>query len=149
MMDQSLPSDEDDFLTMAVETSGTFEEPITIKRWASQSTTPNPFGSAPEGVFATFPATAVIVEMNVAAKMFAAGVLSAGDLVIQIRDRLNEGSMNIGGAQAADRIIYRGMEYRMVQRPIPQSFGAVLGPDVPFFIVHLRRTNSTSDSVGL
>ncbi len=148
MMDQSLPSDMDDFSAMVAETEGSFGESITIKRWTSQSTTPGAFGTPAAPVFTNVASQAVIVEMNVASKLFAAGVLSAGDLVIQIRERLNEGSMNIGGSQAADRIIYKGMEYRMVQRPIPQGFGAALGPDVPFYIVHLRRTNSTSDTVG-
>lgn len=147
-MDQFLPSDLGDFSEMVAETGTTFEEPITIKRWASQSLTPGAFGTPVPAVFTTFPATAVIVEMGVAAKLLGAGVLSAGDLVIQIRDRLNEASTNIGGTQAADRVIYRGMEYAMVQRPIPQSFGAGLSPDVPFYIVHLRRTNPTTDTVG-
>lgn len=148
MIDQGLGTDTSDFGEMIAEEQSTFEEPITIRRFASQPSTAGAFGTPQKPQFTDFAATAVVVEMNAAASMFAAGVLSAGDMVLQMRDRLNEGNENIGGTQLADRVVYRSMEYRMVQRPQPVSFGAGLSPDVPFYIVHLRRTNSTADTVG-
>lgn len=149
MLDQSLEGDSLGFGEMVAEEQSTFEEPITIKRFVSQPATPGVYGTPQKPVFTSFEATAVVVELGVASKLFAAGVLSAGDIVLQMRDRLNESNENIGGSQMADRVIYRSMEYRMVQRPIPESFGGGLSGDVPFYTVHLRRTNSTSDAVGV
>ncbi len=148
MIDQILGDDRQTFGEMVAETRSQFEEPITIRRWTSTPTTPGAFGTPQKAQFTDFPATALVVMMDVAFKMFAAGVLSAGDLVLEMTDRLNEGNENVGGSQQADRIVYRGMEYRMVQRPIPAAFCAGLSPDVPFWTVHLRRTNSTADTVG-
>lgn len=148
MDDQALEGDLSVFGDIAIEEQSTFEEPITIKRWVSVPATPGVYGTPQKATFTSFAATAVVVEMGVASKYFAVGVLSVGDLVIQIRDRLNESNENIGGAQGADRVIYRGMEYRLVQRPIPIAFGDGLSPDVPFYLVHLRRTNATTDTVG-
>lgn len=148
MLDQALEGDSIGFGEMVAEEQSTFEEPITIKRFVSQPSTPGVYGTAQKPTFSSVAATAVVVEMGVASKLFAAGVLSAGDLVLQMRDRLNESNENIGGTQMADRVVYRGMEYRMVQRPIPESFGGGLSGDVPFYTVHLRRTNAATDTVG-
>lgn len=148
MLDQALEGDSIGFGEMVAEEQSTFEEPITIKRFVSQPSTPGVYGTAQKPTFTLVPATAVVVSLGVAAQLFAAGVLSAGDLVLQMRDKLNESNENIGGTQMADRVVYRGMEYRMVQRPIPESFGGGLSGDVPFYTVHLRRTNATTDTVG-
>lgn len=148
MNDQALGTDTQDFGEMVAEVRSQFEEPITIRRFASQTTAPGAFLTQLPSTFTDVSATALVVSMDVAAQHFAAGSFSAGDLVLEMTDQLNEGSNNIGGAVVADRVIYRGMEYRMVQRPIPISLGAGLSPDVPFWIVHLRRTNSTADTVG-
>lgn len=145
----SASNDFTDFGEMVAECESEFAEPITIRRAAaSQPSTPGASGAAKKAVFTDFPATAVQVEMGVAQKMYAAGVLSAGDLILQMSDRLNEGNENTGGTQLADRVVYRGMEYRMVQRPQPVTMGAGLSPNAQFYIVHLRRTNSPSDVVG-
>lgn len=141
--DQSLGTDALQFGDSIVELESTFEEAITIKRWVSKSTTPGAFQTAQAASYTTFQASAVVVEMGVAANMFSAGVMSAGDLVLQMRERLNEANKNIGGTQQADRVIYRNMEYYMVQRPQPIHLA-----DDLFYIVHLRRTNSASDTVG-
>jgi hypothetical protein len=137
-----------DFRDMIVEGEDLFEESITIVRTTSQPATPGAMQGAPKPVTVQIPSTAVMVEMGVASKMFAVGVLSAGDVVIQIRERLQESNQNIGGSQVADKIIYAGNEYRMVSRPDCQPFGAGKSGDCPFYIVHLRRTNSTGDVVG-
>lgn len=149
MIDQGLSTDLSDFGEMIVEEQSTFEEPITIRRWTSQPSVPGAYNTTQSAVYTDFPATAVIVEMNVAAKMFAAGVFSAGDVVMQIRDRIGEGNGNVGGTSMPDRVIYRGMEYRLVQRQYPITFGSGLSGDAAFYITHLRRTNSASDTVGL
>lgn len=149
MMDQGLSTDLSDFGEMIAEEQSTFEEPITILRWVSQPSVPGAFETPQPASYAAFPATAVVVEMSAAAKMFAAGVLSAGDLVIQIRDQIYEGNGNIGGSAMPDRVLFRGMEYRLVQRQYPITFGSGLSGDVAFYITHLRRTNSISDVVGL
>ena len=87
--------------------------------------------------------------MAVAAKTLGPGVLSAGDLVLQIRERLLESNENVGGTQIADRVVFEGMEYRMVGRPDCQHFGAPASGICPFYIYHLRRTNATTDVAGL
>ncbi len=149
MIPQALGTDGSGFGEMIAEEEGQFEEPITIRRFASQSATPSAFGTPlPPSSPTDYPATAVVVEMNVAAKLIAADVLQAGDLVLQMRDRLNEAAGNVGGSQLADRVIYRGMEYRMVQRPHPVTMGQGLSGEAQFYIVHLRRTNSTADTAG-
>ncbi len=148
MIDQALGSDPVMFGESVAEEESSFGEPITIKRFSSRNASPGAFGTPQAIQFTTFEAIAVVVSMVVASKMFAAGVLAAGDLVLQMRDYLNEGNDNIGGSQIADRVLYRGIEYRMVQRPIPEALGAGLGGDVPFWTVHLRRTNATTDTVG-
>lgn len=148
MNDQGLGTDSTNFGESIAECESTLEEPILIRRFSGQTTTPGAFGTTQKPTPTDIPSTAVVVEMGVAAKMFAAGILSVGDLVLQMRDRILEGNENIGGSVFADRVVYRGMEYRMVQRPIPESFGGGLSEDVPFWTVHLRRTNSTADQVG-
>jgi len=127
----------------------TFEVPITIKRAVSQVIAPGAMLNQQATVWQSIPSSAVEVSMDVAAKFFASGVLSAGDLVLQISERLLESDANIGGTQLADRVIFEGMEYRMVGRPDCQHFGAVKSGICPFYLVHLRRTNSTSDVAGL
>lgn len=148
MIDQGLSGDLSGIGEMVAEEESTFDDPITISRFTSQPSSPGAFGTPQKPQFTAFQATATLVEFGVAAKMFEAGVLVAGDIVLQIRDKLNEGNENIGGSQLADRIIFRGIEYRMVQRPEPVTFGGGLSGDTSFYIVHLRRTNSTSDTVG-
>lgn len=148
MIDQGLSGDLSGIGEMVAEEESTFDDPITIRRFVSQPPGPGAFGTPQKPQFTDFPATATLVSMSEAAKMFAAGVLSAGDLVFQIRDKLNEGNDNIGGSQLADRVVFRGMEYRMVQRPQPVTFGGGLSGDTSFYIVHLRRTNAGSDMVG-
>lgn len=148
MISQADGMDQAQFGEAIVEAEGLFEEAITIRRFSAQSSTPGAFGTNQKATFTDFAATAMMVEMGVAQKMISMGIMEAGDIFLQMRDRLNEGSANIGGAQIADRVVFRGMEYRMVQRPQPVAVGAGLGPDVPHFIVQLRRTNSTADTVG-
>lgn len=144
MYDQNPGTDASVFGEAIAEYEHSFEEPVTIRRFVSQPSTPGAFNTQQKATFEDFPATAVVVDMNAVASLFAAGVLSAGDLLLQMRDRMNEGNQNIGGTQQADRLVYRGMEYRLVQRPYTIS----LGGDV-FNICHLRRTNSPDDQVGL
>ena len=137
-------SDQEQFGQAMAELEKTFEEAITIKRFSSQPSTPSAFGTPQKIQFTSVAATAVVVSMGEAQSMFAEGVLQAGDLVLQMRDRLNESNENVGGSTPADRVVWRGMEYRMVQRPEP----IFLDGDV-FYKVLLRRTNDTGDSVGL
>lgn len=148
MIPQTTGGDFDQLADALQEAESLLEEPITILRFASQPAAPGVFGTPQKPVFTNFPATAVKVSMEQAAKVAAAGQLSAGDIVLEMRDRLNEGNENVGGAQLADRVLYRGMEYRMVQRTEPVELGAGLGPNAQFYLVHLRRTNATADAVG-
>ena len=134
---------------MIVDGEDLFEEPITIIRASAQSATPGIMKGPQKATTSQISSTAAVVSMDVAAKMFASGVLSAGDLVLQIRERLLESTMNVGGSQIADKVIYAGNEYRLVSRPEPVSFGDAKSGIVPFYIVHLRRSNSTSDTAGL
>lgn len=146
---QATGIDYPNFADMVGEGEGLFEEPIIIRKAAAvQPSTPGAFGTQQKLTFAEISATACVVEMSVAANMFAAGTLSAGDLVLEMRERLNEGNENLGGSQLADRVVYRGMEYRLVQRPIPAAFAPGRSPDAQFYVVHLRRTNATTDVVG-
>ena len=149
MMPQASGTDFNNFAEMVGEVDSLFEEPITIRKAAvSQPSAPGAFQTPQKPTFTDIASSAVVVDMNAAAKMFAAGVLSAGDLVLEMRERLNEGSENIGGAVLADRVVYRGMEYRLVQRPRPVALGAGQSPNSQFYIVHLRRTNTNADTVG-
>lgn len=149
-MDEQLLPDDLVFLDESIaEMERTFDDPITIKRFSSQTSSPGVFQTPQVPTFTTFDATATLIEMNVASKYYASGILSAGDIVLEMRERLNEGDENIGGSNLADRVIFRGMEYRMVQRPDPVTFGGGLSGNVPFYRVLLRRTNSKSDTVGV
>ncbi len=132
------------FAESIVEQESSFDEPITIQRYSSRPTSPGVFKTAQAPQFTAFAATATLVSEDVAITFMKAGKMSAGDIVLQMRERLNEGSMNIGGTVLADRVIWRGAEYRMVQRPEPVRVGG----DDPFFHVVLRRTNAASDTVG-
>lgn len=143
--DQGNPLDDQAMLSEGiVESQASFEEAITIKRFASQSKTTDALGHAPAPTYTTFPATAVVVEMGVDRHLYVAGVLSAGDLHLQMRERLRESDLNNGGSNPGDRVIYRGAEYRLIMRPVPVVVG-----DVAFYNTFLRRTNSTGDTAGL
>lgn len=144
MYDQNPGTDASIFGEAIAEMEHCFEEPVTIRRYVSQPSLPGAYITQQKATFTDFPASAVVVEMSVVSNLFAAGVLSAGDLVLQMRDRMNEGNQHIGGDQQADRLLYRGMEYNMVQRP----YVITLGGDT-FNIYLLRRTNSTADQTGL
>lgn len=144
MYDQNPGTDASIFGEAIAELEHTFEEPVTIRRFVSQPSLPGAFNTQQKATFTDFPATAVVVDMNAVANLFAAGVLSAGDLMLQMRDRMNEGDQHLGGTQQADRLVYRGMEYRMVQRPYTISYGGDTHN-----VYHLRRTNSTADQKGL
>ena len=63
-----------DFRDMIVEGEDLFEEALTIVRTTSQPTTPGAMQGAPKPVTVHTPSTAVILELGVASKMFAAGV---------------------------------------------------------------------------
>ncbi len=108
MMDQGLGGDLSGIGEMVAEEESTFDDPITIRRFTSRPSDPGAFGTPQAPQFTAFPATATLVEFGVASKMFAAGVLAAGDIVLQMRDKLNEGTDNVGGSQLADRVIFRG-----------------------------------------
>lgn len=136
--------DQEQFSQAIIELERTFEEPIIIRRWLSQSATPNEFKQAPPPVYSDTPSTAVMVSLGLSKALLAAGVLSAGDVHLQIRERLSESNETIGGSQAGDHVIFRGSEYRLIQRPEPAYLG-----DVLFYNTYLRRTNSTTDTVGL
>lgn len=148
MIPQGLGTDSAAFGEMVAEEEGIFDEPITIRRLGAIPSAAGAFQTPQRPTPTDSPATAVVVEMGVAAKYIAADVLQAGDLILQMRDKLNESSGNIGGTQTGDRVVYRGMEYRMVQRPQPVTLGQGLSGDVAFYIVHLRRTNAQTDTVG-
>lgn len=143
VIDQSLGNDATLFGEMIVEQENQIEDPITIRRFTSQDTTPGVFKTAQKAAYTDFPSSALVVTLDVAKSMFAEGIMSAGDLVLEMRDRLSEASGNIGGTAGGDRVIWRGAEYRMVQRPQPIN----LGGDV-FFVTLLRRTNAQTDTVG-
>lgn len=144
MMDQSVGDDFAQQADVSVELETNFGEPITIRRFTSRPAQPGALMTAQKQQYTDTAATAILVSQNVASAMFAADAFQAGDIVLQMRDRLGEGNGNIGGSSGADRVIWRGAEYRMVQRTQPDSFGA----GDPFYTVLLRRTNATTDTVG-
>jgi len=136
--------DQVQFAEGIVEQESSLEEPVTIKQFVSQSATPDAFGQNVQPTYASFPATAVMVDLSVHSGLLAAGVLSAGDLHLQIRERLHESDEDAGGSHPGDRLIFRGAEYRLVMRPVPVVVG-----DVTFYNTFLRRTNENSDTAGL
>jgi hypothetical protein len=140
----SLMADQEMMLEGIIENERVLEEAITIKLFSNQSSAPGAFGTQKKITFTDFPATAVLVDLGIAASMFKEGVLTAGDIVLHMRERLTESNEHIGGNHPGDRVIWRGSEYRLVQRPIP-----VLLNDVMFYDVLLRRTNSQQDVTGL
>lgn len=120
------------------------EEPVTIRRFVSQSNTPNEYGQAPVPVYQNLPSTAVLVALGVQPSGLFAGVLTAGDIHLQMRTRLHEASENLGGGtHPGDLLIFRGAEYRLIQRPEPIVVGGVV-----FYNVFMRRTNSQADTTG-
>lgn len=141
----SLMADADQMVEGIAELERTLEEPITIKRFASQIATPGAFGTQQKLAYTDFPATAVVVSQGVAAEMFKAGVMSAGDIVLQIRELLRETDENIGGSYAGDLVVWRGYEYRMVQR----GDSADLNASPTFYTYLMRRTNAKTDVGGL
>lgn len=140
--------DQTSFAEGIVENELSLEENITIKRFVSQSSTPNAFGQKPTPIYALYQATAVLVELGVKSDLFVAGVLSAGDIQLQMRERLRESDESAGGSHPGDRLVYRGAEYSLVQRPVPVSVGAGQGA-VVFYNTFLRRVNSNSETAGL
>lgn len=146
VFDQGSPvDDQTDFVEGIVEQEASFEEPITIKRFSGQSSTPDAFGQKPVPTYASYDATAVLVELGIKNSLLVAGVLSAGDIHLQMRERLAESDENAGGSNPGDRLIFRGAEYRLIMRPVP----VVVGNDVVFYNTYLRRTNSNADQGGL
>lgn len=127
-----------------VENEHDLEEAITIRKAAAASSTPDALGQAPGVTFTDFPATAVMISLGTSGSLLIAGVLSAGDIHLQIRERLNESNENAGGSQPGDHVIFRGSEYRIVQRPEPVVVG-----DVTFYNTFLRRINGAGDTAGL
>ncbi len=146
VFDQGSPVDDQSmFVEGIAESESSFEEPITIKRFVSQDASPNALGQAPVPIYATFPATAVLAEMGVKDNVQAGGVLSAGDIKLEMRERLSESDENASGSNPGDRVIFRGAEYRLVMRPVP----VVVGNAVAFYNTFLRRANLNSDQAGL
>jgi len=144
MMEQGDGTENEEFREGAFEIESEFAEPITIKRFSGTFTTPAEPGQAPDPIYASYSARAVMVTLSQTASLMEAGVLTAGDITLQMRDRLHESDANIGGSHPGDRVIWRGAEYRMVQRPEP----VYIGGDT-FWNVYLRRVNPNTDVAGL
>lgn len=128
-----------------VENQFDLEEAITIKRFASQSATPNALGQAAAPSYTSFPATAVLLDLGIDASHLAADVLSAGAIKLQIRERLRESDEAAAGSNPGDRVIFRGAEYRLIQRGKPVTVGG----NVVFYEYLLRRINANGDTAGL
>jgi len=125
------------------EIASEFEEPITIRRFLSQSTAPTESGQAPQPIFQNYSAMATLVSLGTTSSLVEAGILSAGDVTLQMRDKLREANENIGGTHPGDRVIFRGMEFRLVMRQEP-----VYVAGDTFWTTFLRRINPTSDVAG-
>lgn len=137
-------ADQEEIEAAFVEVANDFEEPITIRYWSGITNTPNEFGGPRPATYKDVDSTAVLVELGIKTGLLAGGVLTAGDIHLQIRERLNESNETVGGSQAGDHLIFRGAEYRLIQRPEPVYIG-----DVLFYNTFLRRANLKSDQVGL
>ena len=144
MMEQGDGSENEVLREGVFEIESEFAEPITIKKFSGTFTTPAEPGQAPDPIYTSSISRAVMVTLGQTSSLMEAGVLTAGDITLQMRDRLHEADANIGGSQPGDRVIWRGAEYRLVQRPEP----IYIGGDT-FYNVFLRRVNPNTDTAGL
>jgi len=98
------------------EVSPILEEPVTLLRFQSRDQTPDPAGEPRPATYLKIPTTAVIAELGIETTNFSHGTYAAGDIVLQMRiEPQHTDSQDHPG----DRILWRGVEYRLVQRPMP------------------------------
>lgn len=117
-----------------------YGEAITIKKFVSLSGTPTAGGLAPDPVYTDFKSVAFLLDLGIGAMAQANDAMVAGDIHLNMREQLNESDIGNNGTHPGDRLVYRGSLYRLVQRPIPVSVGAVL-----FYETWLRRVNPRTD----
>ncbi len=114
---------------------------ITIRRYTS--TTPaSATGFKPVLNFTNEEAKAFLQDLGIGAESIANDAHVVGDIQLLMLEQLAESDSQVGGKNPGDRVIYRGAEYRLVQRQIPVFIG-----DILYYQSWLRRTNSNSDKV--
>ena len=106
------------------EVVGAFEENVIIKKWLSRNTELPAEGVAPADVYTSVKSTAVVDDIGIAALSMQDSVYAAGDLQFQLRVAMAAPSSN--PYHPGDRIVYEGIEYRLVQKPMTEFISGLL-----------------------
>ena len=117
-MEKMYSKRDNDFIDKGLnDVTGAFEEPIILKRYASRVTTPSINGLARSIVYQNISTTAVVEELGIETTSMAHGIYMAGDIKLQMRIKPNEPNEILNNP--GDRIVWRGVEYFLVQRAMP------------------------------
>lgn len=114
-------NDFDAMQTAETELAPVFNEQVTVKRFVGYGTAPIS-GQQATPKYLTFNTTATIDDIGIEKASNNDGVYSAGDLECQIRVKLNASTGGVPG----DRIIYQGVEYYIVQKPLTINLNGIL-----------------------
>ena len=122
-MDRMSEHSNKDFLTGMSDEKEVFEESIKIRRWKGFASEDPVSGFVGTPQYDEFYTTAVIDDIGIDKVKSADGIYAAGDLVFQITIRLQE---PIANTHEGDRIVYDGIEYFLVGKPMITYFAGVV-----------------------
>ena len=113
-----------DFSKAIDDVIGAFEENVTIKKYSSRATDLPAEGTTPAIVYKLIQTTAVIDDIGLEKLTGRDGVFAAGDL--QFQTRIPLAAPDDAAGTPGDRIIYDSVEYRLVQKSMPEYIGGVV-----------------------
>ena len=116
--------DNEEFNKATDELISAFEEAVTIKKWTSNGTELPAEGVAPAGIYTLVQTTAVVDDVGIEKTAAQDGTISSGDLQFQLRVAMHAPTNN--PYHPGDRIIYEGIEYRLVQKPMTEYLSGVV-----------------------
>ncbi len=113
----------------SIEVAGEFEEPVVIKRWTGISGGDDALMQAGTDTFKNIRATASIAELSAQEVASSGNLYALGDLRAEFRtvvygEENGDGGDGQSAGRKADRVIYRGREYKLVGTPDKKFFGA-------------------------
>lgn len=117
-IDMRNPVDGDFFENAIGEVDQAFGEPITIKRWTGRSGGSEARGTAATDAFTLIKTSAVISQLDARDINYPGSIFAQGDLklecVVEIKGGESYAGDQAASARGADRILYRGREYRVI-----------------------------------
>jgi hypothetical protein len=118
-----LPTNQD-FNKATNELVSAFEEAVIIKKWTSNGTELPAEGVTPSGIYTSVATSAVVDDIGLEKTAGQDGTFSAGDLQFQLRVPIHEPTPN--PYHPGDRIVYQGIEYRLVQKAMTEYLGGLV-----------------------